>query len=75
MTKCIEVYFKYFEPMVTGFTHRDQSLLFILNHFGVTYYNFLDNIIYIYKLSLIVIIIVLINYKKFKVILLLLLLV
>ena len=31
-----------------GSHNRDQSLLFILNDFWVTYYNFLENIICIY---------------------------
>ena len=50
-----------------GSHNRDQSILFILNDFWVTNYNFLENLLYIcisLKLSLIVITIVLINYKK-----------
>ena len=35
-----------------GSHNRDQSLLFILNHFWVTYYNFLENIIDIYIIEI-----------------------
>ena len=31
-----------------GSHNCDQSILFILNDFWVTYYNFLENLIYIY---------------------------
>ena len=35
-----------------GSHNRDQSLLFILNDFWVTYYNFLENILDIYIIEI-----------------------